>query len=357
MSTAQLLAAASSEPSEDAHARRPAGGATAIRTVLFCGCLSFALGCTAQATPVAGELKAGQVPTPYRDLVSAAGELCSEVSAQLLAAQLDAESGWNPDAVSSAGARGIAQFMPGTWPTWAVDGNGNGTASPFEPADAIPAQAAFMCSLADTMQTWLADGVVDGEPVDLMLAGYNAGAGSVEVAGGVPPYSETLAYIDRIKAGIAAYTTTGASDGPVSAGEVVLPVPQGSYTHLDNFGESGSSWDDYHTGDDFSAPCGTPVLAAHSGTVAIDTSQSWSGQWLVKVSTGPADLTTWYAHMQSLAVSDGQTVAGGGQLGTVGEQGNSTGCHLHFEVHPTNGSIYVDPVDPAQWLVSNGVQP
>lgn len=312
--------------------------------------------CSAQAAPsTPGELNVAEVPAPYRSIVIAAGERCADVSSPLIAAQIDAESGWDPDAVSSAGAEGISQFMPSTWVTWGVDGNGNGRTSPFEPEDAIPAQAAMMCSLAGTTSRWLDDGVVEGELVDLMLAGYNAGPGSVESYGGVPPFSETLAYIDRIKAGIARFTV--AASGTVPAGDVVLPLPPGSYTHADNFGESGSNWDDYHTGDDFSAGCGTPVLAAHDGTVVIDTSQSWAGPQLVQVSTGTDDLTTWYAHMQAVSVAEGAQVAGGQQIGAVGTEGNSTGCHLHFEVHPRNGSIYEDPIDPAQWLIAQGVQP
>jgi endonuclease/exonuclease/phosphatase family metal-dependent hydrolase len=65
-------------------------------------------------------------------------------------------------------------------------------------------------------------------------------------------------------------------------------------------------------------------------------------------------LTTWYAHMQSLTVEHGQVVAPGDQIGAVGgdrpEDGNSTGCHLHFEVHPRGGSIYEDNVNPTAWL-------
>jgi len=336
------------------------GTATATGGRLAWLALAYAalIGCAAQAAQGdIGELAVRKVPAPYRDLVQTAGSRCPDVSASLIAAQIDTESGWNPDAVSSAGAEGISQFMPGTWTAWGVDGNANGTTSPFEPEDAIPAQAALMCSLADTMNDWLGRAVVDGELVDLMLAGYNAGAASVESYGGVPPFPETLAYIDQIKAGIATYTVPASANGTAATGEVALPVPAGDYVHADNFGETGSLWVDYHTGDDFSAPCGTPVFAAHSGTVVIDTSQSWSGSWLVHVSTGPNDLTTWYAHMQSLAVADGEPVTGGQQIGTVGAEGNASGCHLHFEVHPTNGSIYEDPIDPAQWLISQGVQP
>jgi endonuclease/exonuclease/phosphatase family metal-dependent hydrolase len=128
---------------------------------------------------------------------------------------------------------------------------------------------------------------------------------------------------------------------------VVAPV---AATDRRNYGRSGSRWAREHTGTDFSASCGTPVVAATAGTVRVDTSASWAGRWLVKVETGPASLTTWYAHMQALDVTDGQTVRAGQQLGEVGAEGNATGCHLHFEVHPRNGSIYADGVDPTRWL-------
>jgi murein DD-endopeptidase MepM/ murein hydrolase activator NlpD len=105
-------------------------------------------------------------------------------------------------------------------------------------------------------------------------------------------------------------------------------------------------------------PCGTPVYAAHAGTIEIDTAESWSGRWLVKVTTGASSLSTWYAHMHTLTVSRGQTVSAGQQIGTVGgdspEDGNSSGCHLHFEVHESNGPIYgADNVAPSQWLANN----
>ena len=138
----------------------------------------------------------------------------------------------------------------------------------------------------------------------------------------------------------------------VSAGQVVYPVPSrfiGTDAH--NWGEAGSHWSRWHTGTDFSVPCGTQVLAATSGQIEIDTTQAWAGRWLVKVVTGPASVATWYAHMQELDVSEGQTVRAGQQLGDVGALGNADGCHLHFEVHLHNGTIYgPDNTDPSAWL-------
>ncbi len=132
---------------------------------------------------------------------------------------------------------------------------------------------------------------------------------------------------------------------------MVFPLPQRSgYRDAHNFGRAGAQWASVHTGDDLSVACGTPVLAATAGTVIIRTDQPWAGRWLVQVSTGPGQLTTWYAHMRAVTVTEGQTVRAGQQIGEVGDLGNATGCHLHFEVHPHGGTIYQDSVDPIAWL-------
>ena len=140
--------------------------------------------------------------------------------------------------------------------------------------------------------------------------------------------------------------------------DVSFPLPAAAaFVDQDNWGHRSDHWATVHTGDDFSAACGTPVLAATGGTVAIRTDQSWSGQWLVMVSTGEGRLTTWYAHLESLLVSDGDKVSAGQPIGAVGAEGNATGCHLHFELHPDGGTIYEDNADPAAWLHTIGVYP
>jgi murein DD-endopeptidase MepM/ murein hydrolase activator NlpD len=137
----------------------------------------------------------------------------------------------------------------------------------------------------------------------------------------------------------------------VGVGIVVEPLAPGvRFTDLHNFGNSGSHWAHGHTGTDLSAACGAPVVAATNGTVTIRTDQTWAGRWLVEVSTGPGRLTTWYAHMRAITVRPDERVIAGQQLGEVGDLGNATGCHLHFEVHPDGGDMYVDEVDPSAWL-------
>jgi murein DD-endopeptidase MepM/ murein hydrolase activator NlpD len=141
-------------------------------------------------------------------------------------------------------------------------------------------------------------------------------------------------------------------------GVVAFPLPAGAaFVDQDNWGNGGSLWANAHTGDDLSAACGTPVLAATDGTVSIRTDQSWSGRWLVMVSTGEGRLTTWYAHLQTLLVGNGDRVRAGQPIGAVGAEGNATGCHLHFEVHPFGGAIYEDNADPSAWLHAIGVHP
>ena len=89
------------------------------------------------------------VPAEYLAAVMKAGSICKEITPSLIAAQIEAESGWDPKAVSPTGAQGIAQFMPGTWKTRGIDADGDGTADPFNPDDAIASQGAFMCALVE----------------------------------------------------------------------------------------------------------------------------------------------------------------------------------------------------------------
>jgi endonuclease/exonuclease/phosphatase family metal-dependent hydrolase len=166
----------------------------------------------------------------------------------------------------------------------------------------------------------------------------------------------TLNHMDHVHVSVAG--TRGTIDCGAAAGKIVYPVPA-SYIGSDrrNWHASGSHWAGRHTGTDLGASCGTAVYAAHAGTIEIDTTQAWAGSWLVKVTTGPGKLATWYAHLQSLDVSRGRKVTAGGKIGAIGARGNATGCHLHFEVHLENGSIYgPDNVDPSTWLAQHATR-
>ncbi|MER6979665.1 bifunctional lytic transglycosylase/C40 family peptidase [Streptomyces carpinensis] len=137
-------------------------------------------------------LAKGAVPAAYKTLVQKWGNLCPALNPALLAAQLYQESGFNPNARSAAAAEGIAQFIPGTWATHGLDGNGDGKRDVWDPNDAIPSAASYDCELAKYVKD------VPGDVSHNMLAAYNAGAYAVIKYGGVPPYAETQNYVKTI---------------------------------------------------------------------------------------------------------------------------------------------------------------
>ncbi len=120
------------------------------------------------------------MPEQYAKAISRAAQRWN-VSGALLAAQLYAESNFNPFARSNAGAQGIAQFMPAT-----------ARAYGFDPRDAdasIDGQAHLMRDLLRQFAS-----------VPLALAAYNAGPARVEACGCIPPFPETQAYVAKILA-------------------------------------------------------------------------------------------------------------------------------------------------------------
>ncbi|MFC9223135.1 NlpC/P60 family protein [Streptomyces hygroscopicus] len=169
---------------------------------------------------ISGGLKPGSVPAQYEPWITKAASACPGLPAPVLAAQLHQESRFTPNAQSPAGARGIAQFMPGTWATWSVDADGDGVASALDPPDAITAQGRLMCSLLKKAKK---SGYPD-QPIRLALAGYNAGWERVRQFQGIPPKSwakgETYNYVRLIMAAARKYTAP--SVGP--SGNVALPA-------------------------------------------------------------------------------------------------------------------------------------
>ena len=101
-----------------------------------------------------------------------------------------------------------------------------------------------------------------------------------------------------------------------------------------------------HTGLDFPAPTGTAVGAAGRGTVTF---AGWNtgGYGNLVVIRHRLGFETWYAHMASVSVRSGASVAGGVRVGGVGSTGRSTGSHLHWEVR-RNGV----PINPMPYLLS-----
>ena len=126
----------------------------------------------------------------------------------------------------------------------------------------------------------------------------------------------------------------------VADGELCWPLPGHTYISC-HFGEVDAFGNAGHRGTDIPAPEGTPILAAHSGTVLVSGwNDSYGNQVLLDNGTG---LSTRYAHMTQTAVTAGEAVTAGQIIGYVGNTGDSTGFHLHFEV--MQNGVRVNPMD------------
>ncbi|MEU8657980.1 transglycosylase SLT domain-containing protein [Actinoplanes philippinensis] len=122
---------------------------------------------------------------PYANLFERAGAEYG-VSPKLLAAVAKVESGYNPKAVSGAGAQGMMQLMPAT-------ARGLGVDDAFDPAQAVNGAAKL-----------LARHLREFKSVPLALAAYNAGGGAVHRYDGIPPFAETQAYVPKVQKALAA---------------------------------------------------------------------------------------------------------------------------------------------------------
>lgn len=101
---------------------------------------------------------------------------------------------------------------------------------------------------------------------------------------------------------------------------------------------------EHHSGQDFSSPCGSAVLAAASGTVTFVGWHGFGGGNRVVIDHGNG-LESSYNHLAISRVEEGESVDRGQTVAQAGSTGASTGCHLHFEV-----MVDGDPVDPMGWL-------
>ncbi len=110
-------------------------------------------------------------------------------------------------------------------------------------------------------------------------------------------------------------------------------------------------WGQMHWGIDLSAPLGTPILAATDGVVLRAGRASGYGNAIyIQDADGNVEI---YGHMRYLNVKAGEVVHAGDQIAKVGNEGQSTGPHLHFEIH--RGGMDGRPTDPEKWLAERGL--
>jgi murein DD-endopeptidase MepM/ murein hydrolase activator NlpD len=142
--------------------------------------------------------------------------------------------------------------------------------------------------------------------------------------------------------------TAAAKRAAAEAPRYVLPIT--AHVGLSAlFGQAGTHWLSLHTGIDFPVSTGTQVHAVTDGTI----STKWNvyyGNMLIL--TAPDGTQTWYCHLSAYKKRSG-SVKAGDVIAYSGDTGNSTGPHLHFEVHPHGGAA----IDPLPWLLSHGLDP
>ncbi|MFS8480209.1 MAG: M23 family metallopeptidase [Micromonosporaceae bacterium] len=132
---------------------------------------------------------------------------------------------------------------------------------------------------------------------------------------------------------------------PTPKPDWVSPMPGAQVTSC-----YGPRWGTLHAGIDLALPPGTPVLAVGAGTVEA-AGWLYAGYGISVVINHGNGYLTHYAHLSKATVSPGQRVSAGQQIGAEGSTGDSTGPHLHFEVHRGMWN----QIEPAKWLRDRGV--
>jgi murein DD-endopeptidase MepM/ murein hydrolase activator NlpD len=283
-----------------------------------------------------GRVDNARIPPEFAPLVNEAA-VAHGVSAPWLAALLQTESGWDPRAVSPAGAQGLAQLLPGT-------ARQMGVTDPFDPAQSINGGARYLGLQFQEFQSW-----------ELAIAAYNAGPGAVRQYGGVPPYAQTQDYVRKVSALAREFGAEGdravlvclpgpAGAGPRIAGGTACPVGE-PHDFTDTWGAPRSGGRS-HRGVDIFADIGIPLYAYQAGSVRL--SSSSLGGTSLWITSGTGD-EYYYAHLSGYApgMASGARVEVGQLVGYVGNTGNAryTPPHLHWEVHPGGG----DAVNPTPY--------
>jgi murein DD-endopeptidase MepM/ murein hydrolase activator NlpD len=141
----------------------------------------------------------------------------------------------------------------------------------------------------------------------------------------------------------AAKKAEAAAQAAAARPKAVKPA-QGTYTS-----GFGARWGASHNGVDIANAIGTPILSVEDGVVVEAGPASGFGLW-VRVQHTDGTITV-YGHVNEILAQKGQQVHAGDQIATMGNRGQSTGPHLHFEVWQ-NGS---QKIDPAPWLAARGI--
>lgn len=223
-----------------------------------------------------------------------------------IAAIPDTDNGrWDRDTTWDR-AVGPMQFIPATWRAYGIDATGEGTADPHNIIDAAHTAAAYLCANGG------------GHPDTLRQA--------------ILAYNRAGWYADQVLAIAQRYAQPMTPASSPLVGDYALPVDRGLLTValIRRPHHTYPAWD-------LALPVGTPVYAAHPGTVIAVTNDERCGHGVVIAGLDGARYT--YCHASTVTVTRGQPVPAGTLILASGNTGRSTGPHLHFQIHSPTGQL------------------
>lgn len=164
--------------------------------------------------------------------------------------------------------------------------------------------------------------------------------------------------LTRASSGGSGGTGSSAPSDLPQATQIDFPLPEGTWVKSSPFGArvdpiTGEA--SFHTGTDYAAPLGTPILAMAAGRVTVAGAASGYGNLIViEHNIGGQLIASAYGHEERLYVQVGDLVTAGQHIADVGSEGHSTGPHLHFEIRP--GGTNATAVDSDAWLKAHDAQ-
>ena len=311
-------------------------------------------GSTCQVNAAEGGGEGGarvEVPAAFKEPVKKAAEV-SGLPEEIVAAQINQESGFSTSVSSPVGAQGPAQFMPDTWEAWGEGGDVN------DPEDAMAAYGRYMKHLLEVSKPKADKNEGGPDAARLAVASYNAGEAAPGISEGeLPPYEETQNYVKVIFDGAqedysveCKQIASGSdlSEVELGDGQWAKPLPGGQFTSgygarnvmpgcaAGDYSISNGCHANFHLGVDIAtpgagkAPGGAVVSPTKAEVVCVP---DFDGMVQVKVTNGDdSELLLNFIHLAERNVKVGDELERGDPIGVEGNVGQfDMATHLHLE--------------------------